>query len=139
MAHDDDTLRVAPVLGDVFVGPADGLGDIADNGVHVHGRQEPVVGGHEDESLVGEHLRLDLNVLLVPGLPAAAVNPEDDREVFRISRGVDIEYLPLVSLLDVGDVALDILCPYFGGDGKDDEKREGESHDLCLSRGGLPE
>ena len=122
VAHDEQPLRVAAVLGDVVVHPADGLGDVADDGPHVHVRQEPVVGGDEDEPLVRERLRLDLDVRLVARLPAAAVNPEDDRQVLRLLRGVDVEHLPLVSLLDVGDVALDVLGPHLGGDGEDDEE-----------------
>ena len=52
------------------------------------------------------HCGLSLHVALVARLPAAAVNPEDDRQVLRVRRGVDVEHLPLVAVLDVGDVAL---------------------------------
>ena len=89
-------LRVAAVLGDVVVDPADGLRHVADDRPHVHRRQQPVVGRDEDEALLGERLRLDLHVLLVAGLPAAAVNPEDDRQVLRPLRRVHVEHLPLV-------------------------------------------
>ena len=47
--------------------------------------------------------------VLSPGLPAAAVNPEDHRQVLRPRRRIDVEHLPLVRRLDVGDVALDVL------------------------------
>ena len=65
---------------------------------------EAVVGRDEDEALVHERLRLLLHVGLVARLPAAAVNPEDDRVVLALGRGVDIERLPLVLRLGVGDV-----------------------------------
>ena len=81
MAHDEDPVRVAAVLGDVVVDPADRLGDVADDRPHVDVRQQPVVGRDEDEALVHERLRLDLHARLVARLPAAAVNPEDDRQI----------------------------------------------------------
>ena len=95
MAHDEEAVRVAPVLGDVVVHPADRLGDVAHDGPHVDVRQEPVVGGDEDEPLVHERLRLDLDVRLVAGLPAAAVDPEDHGQVLRTRRRIDVEHLPL--------------------------------------------
>ena len=97
---------------------------------HVDVRQEPVVGGDEDEPLVHEHLRLDLDVRLVARLPAAAVNPEDHGQVLRARRRVDVEHLPLVRRLGVGDVALDVLGPRRGDDGEDDEEGGSVSHGL---------
>ena len=108
MSHDQNVLRIASVLGDVVVDPVNGHGDVADDGRHVDARQESIVGGDEDESLVHENPRLDLNVRFVARLPAAAVNPKDHRQVFRLGRRIDIEDLARVGLLDVGDVALDV-------------------------------
>ena len=86
VAHDEQALRVAPVLGDVVMHPADGPGDIAHDGRHVHARQESVVGGDKDEPFVHENLRLHLDARFVARLPTAAVNPEDHRQIFRIMR-----------------------------------------------------
>ena len=44
MAHDENPLRIAAVLGDVVIHPADGFGDVA--------KTEAVARGDEDEALV---------------------------------------------------------------------------------------
>ena len=118
MAHDQEAIRIAPVLGDVVVHPMDRLGDVAHDGRHVDARQEPVVRRDEDESLLHEDLRLPLDVGLVADLPAAAVNPEDDRPVLRTRRRIDVEHLPLV--VAVGDVALDVLGLSLGQEGQEE-------------------
>src|SRR5262249_53307063 len=128
--HDEDSFWVAAEIRGMVVGPAQGLRHVADNLPHLDGRQEPVVDGNEDESLFHEHLRLDLHVFLVTGLPAAAMNPEDDRPVLRVRGVVDIEHLKLVALLDVGDVALDFLSWCAGRECEDSEKCYGMSHEI---------
>src|SRR5215831_6129408 len=100
MAHDPQALWIAAVLRDVGMYPVDGLGDVADDGPHVHTGQESVFGGDEDEPVVREHLRLELDVRLVAALPTPAVNPEDHRQVSCLWRCIDIEYLALVRFLD---------------------------------------
>src|SRR5262249_39996352 len=75
MAHDEKSLGIAAVFGDVVMDPADGLGDIANNSRHVDARQEPVVGGNEYEPFVHENFWLQLDARFIAGLPTAAVNP----------------------------------------------------------------
>src|SRR5687767_3987207 len=99
------------MLSNVLVCPADGPGDVADDRPHIDFRQEPVVGGDEDKPLGSEELRLELDVLFIAGLPAAAMDPEDDREALCVWRGVDVEHLPLLRRVSVGDVALAVLSP----------------------------
>ena len=106
MPHHEERVGVAAVLLGVIVNPADRLGDVACHLLDGHVRHEAIVGRDEDEALVHECLRLCLDVGLVAGLPAAAVNPEDDRVVLAHFRGVDIERLPLVLRLGVGDVTM---------------------------------
>src|SRR5207244_9191026 len=77
MSHDQKTLRIASVLGDMVVYPVDRLSDVAHDGRHVNARQESIVGRDEYEPFVHENLRFDLNVRLIARLPTAAVNPED--------------------------------------------------------------
>lgn len=59
MAHDENTLRVAAVLRDVVMHPAEGLGDVAKDRRHLPIGQEAVTGGNKDEALVHEGLRLE--------------------------------------------------------------------------------
>src|SRR5205823_3722600 len=99
VAHDENPLRIAAVLRDVVVHPADGLGYVAKDGAHFHVGQEAVARGDEDETLVRERLRLDLDVRPVARLPASAVNPEDHWQIFRILRRVDVHFLPWVGWL----------------------------------------
>ena len=102
------TCRVAAVLPGVIVDPADRLGDVAGHLLDAGLRQEAVVGRDEDEALLHERLRLHLHVGLVARLPAAAVNPEDDRVVLALPGGEDIERLALVLRLGVGDVTMNL-------------------------------
>ena len=122
MAHDEEAFRIAAILGDVVVNPVNGLGDVADDGSHVDVRQEPVVRGDEDEPFVHEGLRLDLHARFVARLPAAAVNPEDHGQVFRVFRRIDIEHLTFVRGLGVGDVAFDVLGLGHSHESKGDEE-----------------
>ena len=46
-------------------------------------RQQAIVRGHKHKALLGEKLRLDLDIGLIATLPAAPVNPEDDWEILR--------------------------------------------------------
>ena len=128
MAHDEEALRIAAVLGDVVVDPAERLRHVADDGLHVDVRQQSIVGGDEDEPLVREHLRLDLHAALVARLPAAAVNPEDDRQVLRAWRGIDIEHLPFRRRAGIGDVAFDLLSLRGQSERDDEEQRECAVH-----------
>ena len=86
--------------------------------------QEAVVGRDEDEALVHERLRLLLHVGLVARLPAAAVNPDDDRVVLALGRGVDIERLPLVLRLGVGEVTMDLRLLSESRGGKEQKSKD---------------
>src|SRR5207244_12436526 len=70
-----------------------------------------------------------LHVGLVARLPAAAVNPDDDRELLALGRGVDIELLPFVLRLGVGQAAVDLRLPgeERAGD-EEDEQGSGGAH-----------
>src|SRR5262249_3549334 len=89
-----------------------------------------VAGGDEDEALVHERLRLDLDALLVAGLPTAAMNPRDNRVVHPLGRGVNIESLPLILRLGVGEVTGDLrLAGEERGGGEKNEEVSGKAHD----------
>jgi hypothetical protein len=107
MAHDENAVGIAAVFGDVVVDPAEGLGDVLKDGGHLDIWQEAVAGGNKDESFVHEDLWLGLNTGAVAGLPSAAVNPEDDGEIFGGFRSVNVEFLAWVPGGGVGDVAVD--------------------------------
>src|SRR5688572_12012874 len=108
MTHDENSLRIATVLGDVLVHPADRLGDVVKDGGHLHVGQEAIARRDEDEALVYESLRLDLDVGPIARYPAAAVNPEDHREILRTFGRVDVHPLPRAGWLGVGNVPLHI-------------------------------
>ena len=61
--------------------------------------------------------------VLSPDLPAAAVNPEDDRVVLALLGSVDIEGLPLVLGLGVGDVTMDLRLVSESRGGKEHESQ----------------
>jgi hypothetical protein len=128
MAHDEKPVGIASVLGDMVMHPADGLGDVANDGRHVHARQEPVVCGDKDEPFVHESLRLNLDTRFVARLPTAAVNPENHRQVFGIMRRINIEHLTLVRRIGVGDVAFDVLGSRFGKENDGNKKMEDVIH-----------
>ena len=113
--------RIAAVPGDVLVHPAQRLGDVSNQDLHLHVGQQSVVRRDKDEAAFGEHARLDLHVGLVARLPAAAVNPEDDREILRSVGRVNVKNLTLVGRIGVRDVGLEILCP-----GNGHEQQEGD-------------
>ena len=116
---------IAAILGDVVVNPVNGLRDVADDGFHVDARQEPIVRGDEDIPLVHERLRLGMRLRLVTPLPAAAVNPEDHRQVLGVFRRVDVEHLTFVRRLGVGNVAFDVLAARRGHEGEREEELRG--------------
>ena len=126
VAHDENPLRIAAVLGDVVMHPADGLGDVAKDCAHVHVGQEAVARGDEDEAPVRERLRLYLKVRPVARLPAPAVNPEDHRQFFRTLRRVNVHFLPRVGWLGVGDVPLHVEFGLCGGGGLGLRQRQHE-------------
>ena len=111
VAHDEHSCGVAAVLGDVVVDPAEGFGDVAEDGDHLDVGQNAVAGGDKDEAFVGEGLGLGLDAGFVAGDPAAAVDPENDGEVVRALWRIDVELLAGVGVFDVGDVA-------FGDEGR---------------------
>ncbi len=67
-------------------------------GAHLDGhiRHEAIVGRDEDETPVHECLWLHLYFGFVASLPAATMNPEDDRVILALLGSVDIEGLTLV-------------------------------------------
>ena len=93
----------------MVVDPADRLRDIPGHLLQRDVGNEPVVGRREDETFVGERLRLGVHLLLVAFLPAAAVNPEHDRPVLRAGRREHVEHLPLVPGLRVRLISMDLL------------------------------
>ncbi len=109
MSHHENSRRVTPVLCDVLVHPAQGLGDIANEHAHFDVRQEAVVCRDKDKAAFGKHARLDLDARLVSRLPTAAMDPEHDREVLGIIRRVDVEDLSLMGRIGVWDVGGELL------------------------------
>src|SRR5271157_6426260 len=103
--HEDRLWAAAVFLG-VIVNPPDRLGNVARHHLDGHIRHEAIVGRDEDESPVHECLWLALNLGLVPSLPAAPVNPEDDRVIDALFGSVDIEGLTLVLGFSVADVTM---------------------------------
>ena len=85
MSHHENTLRIAAMVGDVFMHPTQGLGDVSNQRSHRHFGQQPIVGRDEHEAAFGERPRLDLNARLVTGLPATAMDPADDRQVLGVA------------------------------------------------------
>ena len=65
MAHDEQALRIAAVLGDMVVYPVNRLGDVAKDGLHLHVWQQSVVGRDEDKPFVHERLRLESGRLIL--------------------------------------------------------------------------
>ncbi len=111
VAADDDAGRVAAVFGDVRMHPAEGLGDVAEEGDHVHLGQEAVARGDEDITLVHERLRLELDAGPVPLLPAASVNPEHHGQALRVWRSVDVHLharVDRVAVWNVGGSGLEL-------------------------------
>ena len=118
MAHDEQTLRISTILGDMTVHPTNRLGDVAVNCLHVDGWHKAIIGGNENETLVHERLRFQLHFGFVAHLPASAMNPENDRQLLRILRRINVEDLLLVRRIGVGNVAFDVLSLGGGQEGK---------------------
>jgi hypothetical protein len=106
----------------VVVNPVDGLCDVADDGFHVDVRQDSVVRGDEDIPFVHEGLRLGVHARFVTHLPAAAMDPEDHRQVLCVLRRVDIEHLTFVRGLGVRNVAIDVLGMRHSHESEGDEE-----------------
>jgi hypothetical protein len=108
MSHHQQPVRIAAVRGDVAVHPAQRARDVVVDVAHRRRRQQPVVERDEEETAIGERLRLVRDHPLVARLPAAAVDPEHDRQPRRVLGGVDVEHLALVAgvVLDVAGHAL---------------------------------
>ena len=122
--HHEERVGVAAVVLGVVVDPADRLRHVASHLLDAGIRQEAVVGRDEDEALVHERLGLHLHVGLVARLPAAAVNPEDDRVVLALPGGEDVEGLPLVLGLGVGDVTMDLRLASESRGGEEQEHQD---------------
>ena len=86
MTSDDDAFGITPVFGNVPVHPGEGGGDIAGDIFHRDLRQQSVTGGDKDETMVEQRLRFFLDVGFIARLPAATVNPKDDREFIGLRR-----------------------------------------------------
>jgi len=127
MAHHEQALRVAAELSGVVVSPAHRLRHVAHDSAHIDRGEQPVVGRNEHVAFFGEHLRLDLHVLLVAGLPAAAVDPEHDGQALPVLRVMHVEHLALVPVLDVRDVALDLLRARVGRE-RENQQCGSDSH-----------
>jgi hypothetical protein len=65
-----------------------------------------------------------MHVGLVASSPTAAVNPDDDREILALGRGVNIKHLPFVLRLGVGNalVNLRLAGDERGGNEENEEK-----------------
>ena len=127
MSHHENTTRIAAMRGDVAVHPAERAGDVAGEGGHVDLRQQPVVDGDEDAARGGEEPRLQLHVGLAPGLPAAAVNPEDHRKILRPGGRVDVERVALMDGRCVRNVARDREARFGrGGEGGGEQRADRE-------------
>ena len=108
VAHDHDAVRVAAEFGHMVMRPAEGLRDVGEDLVHRDGLHVAMVRRDEDVAQVGEELRLQLDAGLFAALPAAAVDPEDDRGGFGglRRRRVDVERLAEFGRAGVGHVGL---------------------------------
>ena len=95
MSHHKDSLRVSAIPGNVFVDPAQRLGNIPNQVAHFHLRPEAIVRRDKDESLLGEHPRFDLHIRFIPRLPAAAMNPEHYWQVPGVVGRVNVEDLAI--------------------------------------------
>src|SRR5688572_4939221 len=126
MAHHEHPLRVTAMFGDMIMHPPDGLGDVAKDGAHVHHGQKAVARGDEDEALVHERLWFELHARLVARLPAAAMNPEDYRQILRTLRRIDVHFLPWVGWFSVRDVPLHVERSPCGGAGLGLRQRQSE-------------
>jgi hypothetical protein len=106
-------------------------------GQHVHRDlgEQAVVRRDEDEAALGEHFRFEGDVALVADLPTAAVDPEQDGQAVpgRFLGCVDVEDVPLVAVLDVGDVAVHLLG---AGGAAGDEQGEDECNGEWTAHGG---
>ena len=72
-----------------------------------HLRNEAVVDGNEDITLVSECLRFLLNTRLVTCFPASAMNPDDHRKILGLGRGVNVQQLAFVLWVGVGEIPMD--------------------------------
>src|ERR1019366_4109173 len=84
---------------------------------------------NQNKALVHERLRLFLHVRSVATSPAAAVNPDHDREILALGRGVNIEHLPFVLRLGVWNATLNLRLVGEGGGGEDKDEDEDEDEE----------
>src|SRR5262249_36484994 len=86
VAKQKDPIRPAAVLGDMPLGPGNGLGTIVDVRRMAEPRREPVVGRNHADALPGEtpgHLWDEIERLVAPD-PGAAVDDYHDGEILGI-------------------------------------------------------
>ena len=93
-------------LGDVIVHPVQGFRHVLENVKHLHLRQQSIPCRDKNETLFHEGCRLELHARPITSLPASAVNPENDRVVLALPGGEEVESLPLVLGLGVGEVGV---------------------------------
>ncbi len=121
MSHDQQPARIASVCPDVLMDPTERGCNVARQGSHVDSGQQAVVDGHEDEAGLHESRWLDADHALVARLPAAAVNPENHRQILRAVGRVHIQHLPFVRCR-VGDITCHTLGVRGGRERNGDEE-----------------
>ena len=118
VAHDHDTVRVAAEFGRVVMCPAERFRDVREDLVHRDRLHVTMVGRDEDVAEVREELRLQLDARLLAALPAASVDPEDDRRGLGGlgCRCVDVQRLAELGGAGIRDIGHDRREFRFHGD-----------------------
>ena len=110
MAHEGDVVQVAAVGGGVVAHPAHRGGAVLEEVGKARFREDAVVGDDGEEAALGQGLADEAVQLALPGLPAAAIEEDDDaKRRLRLGRHVDVELLPGVAAVGeavVADVAV---------------------------------
>src|SRR5688572_11938995 len=106
MSAHKNSCWIAAVPRDVPMHPADGFGDVLNQFVHSHFRQQSMVRRDKYESSFAQHLGLQCDIALVPCLPSTSVDPKHDGQILPgpVLRSVDIKDVALVPVLYVGNV-----------------------------------
>ena len=74
---------------------------------------------------------------MAAALNAAAVNPDDDRMVHALCRGVDIERLSFVLRVAVGEITLDFRLVGRKGGGEENDEEDGDGAHGFLQNGSV--
>src|SRR6516162_10131348 len=93
VAQEKDPICPAAILGDMLLGPGNGLGHVVDVRRMAEPRREPVVRRHHADALPGEtsgHLWYEIERLVAPD-PGAAVDEYHDGEILGIGWQIEVQ------------------------------------------------